>query len=85
MFDKYLFCVIIVLNLYLIGVVFMEEFLKLIEEYGALENRVGFLSALNKGIVDSDEIELRSKRNAKFIEINEMIIKLNERLLNDGK
>lgn len=63
----------------------MEEFLKLIEEYGALENRVGFLSALNKGIVDSDEIELRSKRNAKFIEINEMIIKLNERLLNDGK
>ena len=63
----------------------MEEFLKLIEEYGALENRVGFLSALNKGIVDSDEIELRSKRNAKFIEINEMIIKLNERLLNYGK
>ena len=63
----------------------MEEFLKLIEEYGALENRVGFLSALNKGIVDSDEMELRSKRNAKFIEINEMIIKLNERLLNYGK
>ena len=63
----------------------MEEFLKLIKEYGELENRVGFLSALNRGVVDSDEMEIRNKRNVKFIELNEMIIKLNERLLNDGK
>ena len=63
----------------------MEEFLKLIKEYGELENRVGFLSALNRGVVDSDEMEVRNKRNVKFIELNEMIIKLNERLLNDGK
>ena len=63
----------------------MEEFLKLIKEYGDLENRVGFLSALNRGVVDSDEMEVRNKRNVKFIELNEMIIKLNERLLNDGK
>lgn len=63
----------------------MEEFLKLIKEYGELENRVGFLSALNRGVVDSDEMEVRNKRNVKFIELNEMIIKLNERLLNNGK
>lgn len=62
----------------------MVELIKLIDEYGKLENLVGFTAGINKGNFTSEEMELRNKRNEKLIQINEMIIKLNERLLNNG-
>lgn len=66
------------------GVLRMDIIINLIKEYGELENRVGFVSGMNKGNVTTEEFELRNLRNNKYIELQEKLIKLNKGLIEDN-
>ena len=62
----------------------MEEIIKLIKEYGELENSLGYFKAVNNEI-NKGVVEISNKRTEVLQEIMSEIIKVNERLLNDGK
>lgn len=58
----------------------MNELLKLIEEYGNLEKDLGKALGINETLcigVTDEVIDLSNRRTEKFIEISQLIIKLN--------
>ena len=59
----------------------MVALIKLIEEYGKLENLVGFTTGMNKGNTTTEEIELRNRRNKKYTELQEEILRLSREKL----
>ena len=62
----------------------MEKLIKLIEEYGNLENELGQEIGRNEILLfgETEEvIELRNKRTEKYIELQKEIIRLNKEMI----
>lgn len=59
----------------------MEKLMKLIKEYGELENTLGFEIGMNKGATSDKARELRKKRTDKYIELHTEILKINKKIL----
>lgn len=58
----------------------MEKLIKLIEEYGKLENLLGFHSGINKGEPTEKVMELRAERTEKYIELHTEILRLSKEM-----
>lgn len=59
----------------------MEKLMKLIKEYGDLENLLGFEVGINKGASSQKAIDLRAKRTDKYIEVHTEILRISKMVI----
>ena len=56
----------------------MTKLIKLIEEYGKLENELGLKAGANKGEPTTEIIELSNRRTEKYIQLQKEVLRLNK-------
>lgn len=58
----------------------MEKLIKLIKEYGDLENLLGFEVGMNKGESSQKSDDLRVRRTDKYIEVQTEILRISKEM-----